>query len=189
MRAHDNLHIIAFVGLPGAGISTAVEYLKIKHIPSVYFGGVILDAMQQAGMDDTPENEQVFRERFREENGKDAVVAQIVPQIHNLAKAGQHRIVVDGLYTWTEYKVLRHEFPGQITVVAITAPRLLRHRRLALRDRRPLTGAQAEARDWAEIENLEKGGPIALADYSIPNDTSREQFLARIDHLLRDIEF
>lgn len=189
MRAHDNLRIIAFVGLPGAGISTAVEYLKSKHIPSVYFGGIVLDAMQQAGMDDTPENEQAFRESFREQHGKDVVVKQIIPQIHSIASAGQHHIVADGLYTWTEYKLLRHEFPGQIIVVAITAPRLLRHRRLATRSHRSLTGAQAEARDWAEIENLEKGGPIAIADYSIPNDTSREQFLARIDHLLRQIEF
>lgn len=189
MRAHDNLHILAFVGLPGAGISTAVEYLKSKHFPSVYFGGVILEAMEQAGMDDTPENEQLFRESYRAKEGNDAVVNQIIPQIHSLAKAGQHRIVADGLCSWTEYKVMRHEFPGQITVVAVTAPRLLRHRRLAGRSHRALTGAQAEARDWAEIENLEKGGPIALADYSIPNDTSREQFLTRIDHLLRQIEF
>ena len=40
-----------------------------------------------------------------------------------------------------------------------------------------------------EIENLEKGGPIALADFSIPNDTSREQFLSRIDQLLLQIDF
>jgi len=189
MRDHDNLHIIAFVGLPGAGVSTAVDYLKAKHVPSVYFGGIVLSAMTQAGIDDTPEAEQKFREQLREEGGKDVVVKQIIPQIHNLANAGKHRIVADGLYTWTEYKTMKHEFPGQITVVSITAPRELRHRRLASRDKRPLTQAQAEGRDWAEIESLEKGGPIALADFSIPNDTSREQFLSRIDQLLLQIDF
>lgn len=189
MKDHDNLQIIAFVGLPGAGVSTAVDYLKSKQVPSVYFGGVVLDAMAKAGIEDTPENEQQFREQLRIKEGKDVVVNHIIPQIHDLANSGQHRIVADGLYTWSEYKVMKHEFPGQLIVIAVNSPRQLRHRRLAVRDKRPLTPAQAEERDWAEIENLEKGGPIALADYSIPNDTSREQFLSRIDQLLMQIEF
>lgn len=189
MREHENLHIIAFVGLPGAGISTAVDYLKGKQIASVYFGGVVLDAMKQSGIEDTPENEQIFRESFREKEGKDVIVKKIIPQIHNLANAGQHRIVADGLYTWTEYKAMKHEFPGQVTVIAVTAPRSLRHRRLTTRDHRPLTEMQAEERDWSEIENLEKGGPIALADYTISNDSGREQFLSRIDQLLLQIDF
>ena len=35
---------------------------------------------------------------------------------------------------------------------------------------RPLTGSEARTRDYAEIENLHKGGPIAIADYLIVND-------------------
>ena len=40
---------------------------------------------------------------------------------------------------------------------------------MTTREVRPLTNEQAEARDIAEIENLEKGGPIAMADHFIMN--------------------
>lgn len=189
MRQFKNLTLLAFVGLPGSGVSTAVDYLKSKQYPSVYFGGVILQAMKQAGIDDTPENEQSVREKFRRDHGADAVVQKIIPEINNLAHSGQHRIVLDGLYSWTEYKILKHEYPGQIIIVSLVAPRHIRHRRLAHRHERALTEAQADQRDWSEIEQLEKGGPIAVADYFITNDASPEQLQAKIDQLLHHIKF
>ena len=38
-----------------------------------------------------------------------------------------------------------------------------------------LTPKQANERDHAEIENLEKGGPIAMADYTIVNEFTLDQ--------------
>lgn len=189
MRQFKNLKLLAFVGLPGSGVSTAVDYLKTKHYPSVYFGGVVLKALSEASLDDTPENEQTFREQLRAEQGNDVIVQRMIPEINHLAGAGQHRIVLDGLYSWTEYKVLKHEYPGQLVVVALVTPRALRHRRLVHRAKRALTETQADQRDWSEIEHLEKGGPIAIADHYITNDTSPEQLQAAIDQLLHRIEF
>lgn len=113
----------------------------------------------------------------------------MIPEINHLASAGQHRIVIDGLYSWTEYKTLKHEYPGQIMVVALVSPRNIRHRRLIHRAKRPFTEAQAEQRDWSEIEHLEKAGPIAIADHYILNNSSPEQLQATIDQLLHRIEF
>src|SRR5206468_11072580 len=112
-----------------------------------------------------------------------------VQQIRDLVAAGQHRIVADGLYTWTEYKVLKKAFPGELTVVAVVAPRHLRHHRLSQRPVRPLTDVEATQRDWAEIENLEKGGPIAIADHYISNDHDLESLHHQVDSLLTDIDF
>ena len=128
--------IIAFVGLPGAGKTSAVDYVVDKHYPKVYFGGVILQAIKDAGLAITAENERRFREELRAREGKDFVVKQIIKQLHGLIAAGQRRIVADGLYTWTEYKMLKREFPGELVVVAVVAPRSLRHRRLAQRPSR-----------------------------------------------------
>lgn len=189
MTRPNNLKIIAFVGLSGSGKSAAVDYLTSKGYPKVYFGGVILDAMRQAGLELTQENEKPFREELRAKEGKDVVVKRIIQQIHELVEAGQHRIVADGLYTWTEYKALKHEFPGELTVVATVAPKHLRYRRLNERPERPLTDAEAGQRDWAEIENLEKGGPIAIADYYIHNDGDKEKLDKQIDEICRAIEF
>ena len=189
MNYNPQVKIVAFVGLPGVGKSSAVDYLTEKKYPKVYFGGVVLQALKDAGLDDTPENEKYMREKLRADEGNDVIVNRIVKQIHELIASGQHRIIADGLYSWTEYKILKHEFPGELTVVAIVAPRHLRHHRLSVRPVRPLTAAQANQRDWAEIENLEKGGPIAIADHTIINNKDLKHLYAQLDDELEHIKF
>lgn len=186
---HENVKIVAFVGLTGSGKSSAVEYLTDKGFPKVYFGGVVLDAMTKEGIEHTQENEKPFREELREREGKDFVVKRIIGQIHDLINAGQHRIVADGIYTWTEYKAMKREFPGELTVVAVVTPKHLRHHRLTQRPIRPLTDTEANERDWAEIENLEKGGPIAIADHYIINNGNLDHFHEQIDTELEHIKF
>lgn len=189
MTHHENVKIVAFVGLTGSGKSSAVEYLTAKGYPKVYFGGVVLDAMEKAHLEHTEANEQTFREELREREGKDFVVNRIVTQIENLIDAGQHRIVADGIYTWTEYKIMKRAFPGELTVVAVVTPKHLRHHRLTQRPIRPLTDTEANQRDWAEIENLEKGGPIAIADHYIINNGDLDHFHQQIDDELDHIKF
>lgn len=181
--------ILAFVGLAGSGKSTAVDYIVTKGYPKVNFGAVILDAMTAAGLEHTQENEKPFREEIRAKYGNDYVAKQIINQIHKLIESGQHRIVADGLYSWTEYKALKKEFPGELIVTAVVATKKLRHRRLLNRPVRPLSQFEADQRDWAEIENLEKGGPIAVADHYIMNDGSFDDLNNQIDKLLAEIEF
>ncbi len=189
MSHQENLKIIAFVGLAGAGKSSAVEYLTGKDYPKVYFGGIVLEAMTKAGVEHTADNEKVFREELRAREGNDFIAQRIIDQINELEKSGQHRIIADGIYSWTEYKTIKSAFPGELIVVAIIAPKHLRHRRLNVRPVRPLTDSEANQRDWAEIENLEKGGPIAIADYSIINDSDLENLHDQIDQILDHTDF
>lgn len=188
MRQRD-VKIIAFVGLAGAGKSSAVEYVAEKGYPKIYFGGIIYRAMDDAGIEITPESQQVFREEIRKNEGKDFVVKRVIQQAHDLIESGQKRILLDGLYTWTEYRILKHEFPGELSVIAIVAPRRLRHRRLASRPERPFTAQEATERDWTEIENLEKGGPIAIADHYVINDGDLDKLHQDIDSTLEELSF
>lgn len=189
MVFNKDIKIVAFVGLAGSGKSVSVNYVTAKGCPKVYFGGIVLDAMTQAGLEHNEENEKIFREELRAKEGNDFVAKRIISQIHDLINSGQHRIVADGLYSWTEYKALKHEFPGEFTVVAVVTKKILRHRRLLTRPVRPLTQAEADHRDYAEIENLEKGGPIAIADHYIINDGDLDNLHQQIDQTLNDIEF
>lgn len=189
MRHYENVKVVAFVGLSGSGKSAAVDFLSHKGYPKVYFGGVLYEAMNEAGIERTQENENAFRVDIRRKEGDDFIVKRIIAQIHDLIGAGQHRIVADGLYSWTEYKAMKHEFPGELTVVAVVAPKRLRHQRLAVRPERPLTGAEANERDWREIEDIQKGGPIAVADYFINNDTNLEALYAQIESIMTHIDF
>lgn len=189
MNRPSHFQIIALVGLSGSGKTTAVNYLTSKGFPKVYFGGIILDGMQEAGIAINEENEHQFREELRAREGKDVIVKKIIAQLFELADAGQHKVVADGLYSWTEYKALKHAFPGELTVVAVVAPKHLRYRRLHERVIRPLTDSEASERDWSEIENLEKGGPIAIADYYIHNDEDQEKLEHQLDTICREINF
>lgn len=189
MIRNKKIKIVAFVGLAGAGKSTAADYVTAKGYPKVYFGGIVLDAMVTAGIEDTQENEKIFREELRTQEGNDFVAKRIIAQIHDLINAGQYHIVADGLYSWTEYKAFKQEFPGELNIVAIVAPRHLRHHRLLNRPVRPISQFEADQKDWTEIENLEKGGPIAIADHYIINDGSMEYLYEQIDKILDDIEF
>ncbi len=181
--------IIALVGLAGSGKSSAVEYLTEKGFPKIYFGGVIYKAMDEAGIEKTWDNQQQFREEIRRKEGKDFVIKRVIKNIHDLINAGQNKIVLDGLYTWSEYKFLKHEFPGQVVVIAIVTPKYLRYQRMAKRIERPMQPHEVDQRDWSEIENLEKGGPIAIADYFIINDGSLEQLHQKIDAATHDAHF
>ena len=145
--------------------------------------------MRARGVEITPESQAEFRKQWRERDGKDVIIRRAAEQLHRLIDAGQHRLLFDGLYSWTEYKFLKHEFPGELIVAAIVAPKHLRHRRLATRPERPFTAEQANQRDWSEIEDIEKGGPIAIADYYLINDSDITALYAKINSLLSTTGF
>ncbi len=188
-KKSDSVKIIALVGLAGSGKSTATNYLKQKGYPSVYFGGVVMKALKDENLEITPANEKMMRTRLREDFGKDIIVNKIVEQIQNLIKSGQKRIIADGLYTWTEYKILKKHFPTELKVIALVPPKNLRHKRISSRPERSMTLVEINDRDFNEIEVLEKGGPIAIADYFIVNKNSNLRTRLKIDKILKEINF
>lgn len=189
MAQLDNVKIIAFVGLTGSGKSAAVEYLTDKGYPKVYFGGVIYQAMEKAGIPIGEENEKTFRVEIREKEGTDFVVREIIKQIHGLIDAGQKRIIADGIYSWDEYKAMKEEFHNNLDVIAIMTPKHLRYHRLESRVERPQTRTISIERDHKEIETIDKGGPIAMADYFVVNDGNKEKLHHDIDAIISDLDF
>lgn len=189
MAEHKNVKIIAFVGLTGTGKSAAAKYLAERGVARVSFAGIIEKALQTEGFELTPENERLVREKQRLSPSGDKIALEALQQIDRLIAAGQHKIVIDGLGAWATYRQLKHEFPGSLTVVGLTATKRIRHRRVASRAEHPLTSAELDQRDYEAIETIGKGGVIAIADHFIHDDGSLEQLHSRIDTLLRDIEF
>jgi len=175
---------IIFVGMPGAGKSLCVDHLKAKGLPSTYFGGITIDEVKARGMVVNEANERLVREDIRAKEGKGAYALRMIAQIEGHFQQGHHQVVVDGLYSWTEYKIFKETLEHNAIIIAVVAPRALRHQRLTRRSVRPLNETEATDRDYAEIEKLEKGGPIANADYFLLNTTSPEELLAHLDETL-----
>ena len=105
-----------------------------------------------------------------------------LPKINDLLKSSN--VVVDGLYSWEEYTLLKGEYGENFRVVAVWSSPQTRYKRLAGRLVRPLTGAEAASRDAAEIENINKGGPIAMADFTIVNDTSLQNLVKEAEKVI-----
>lgn len=178
-------NVVAVVGMCGVGKSVASEILEEKGYKKVYFGGVTLDKMREEGIEITPDNEKKMRERLRREYGMGAYAVILMPKIKELSK--ESNVVLDGLYSWEELKILKEELGSHLTVLAVVADKKIRYERLKSRSIRPLTEEEAQNRDVAEIENIAKAGPIAYADYYIDNNHDIESYKKRLLEILEEL--
>lgn len=184
----DSPRALALVGMPGAGKTLCAKHLESQGYYQFRFGGIIVNEVQRRGWPITPENERIVREEIRAHEGIAAIAQRALP--HLQAALLQHQsIIIDGLYGFSEYKLLHANLGTNMVVVAITSPRWLRYHRLTTRQERPLTPEEAEQRDHQEIEKLEKGGPIAIADYTLINDREPQDLLAALDSLVAALAF
>jgi dephospho-CoA kinase len=188
--------IIAITGLTGCGKTIVSDELKKRNYGFIRFGQITLDIVREKGLEPTEANEKGIREGVRKEHGMAAFAILNLPKIENLL--GERNVCIDGLYSWSEYKILKEKFKDDFFVIAVYAPPKLRYNRLATRTwdkekdkkmiNRPATIESAKSRDFAEIENIEKGGPIAYADYTILNTKDINFVYEQLSEIIKDIE-
>lgn len=169
---------VAVVGMCGSGKSVLTEMFVQRGWHKVYFGGVTVSQLKKQGLPVNEQNEREMREGLRKQYGAGAFAILLEQEIGEKLSSGN--TVLDGLYSWSEYKYLNNKYGDDLILLAVVTNSNVRYQRLSLRSVRPLTPQQARSRDYAEIENSEKGGPIAIADYYIDNnddvDALKQQF-------------
>ena len=173
---------VALVGMCGSGKSVLTEFFTNLGWEKVYFGGVTVTQLKKQGLEINEANERAMREGLRKQYGMGAFALLLQDEIAQ--KLTCANTVLDGLYSWSEYKILREKFGEDLIVLAIVTNSSVRYQRLATRDFRPLTYEQARSRDVSEIENLEKGGPISIADYYIDNNGTVEDLKAQFEKFI-----
>ncbi|MFH1002546.1 MAG: AAA family ATPase [Chloroflexota bacterium] len=172
------MKVVALVGMAGAGKSEVARLFRESGFVPVRFGDVTDAELRRRGLEMNEASERLVREQLRREHGMAAYAKLNLPRID--AARQRSPVVVDGLYSWQEYLLLKDRYRADLTVVAVWSSPATRYARLGRRAARPLTPEEAAARDRAEIENLNKGGPIALADFTITNQSSREDLAAAV---------
>ena len=186
--------LVAIVGMCGSGKSVLADALVEKGYGFLRFGQITLDEVKRRGVEPTEELEREIREGFRAEHGMAAFAILNIPKFDSLLEQGN--VVGDGLYSWDEYKILKDKYGDNLIVVAIYAPPEVRYTRLEARNsgaddpdlrNRGFTIEEAKSRDHAEIKNLAKGGPIAMADYTIVNDGTLEEFQEKIKRFIQKV--
>ncbi len=179
--------VIALVGLAGSGKSEAGKVLQALGYTVVYFGGAVLEEVRRRGLEVNADNERVVREDLRRQHGMAAMAILKLPEIERLRAQGA-KVAVDGLYSFAEFELLRERLGSALRLIAIHTPRTLRYQRLAARPVRPLTPEQVDQRDYFEIKNLDKGGPIALADVHLVNAEDAETLHRRVEQAVFALE-
>lgn len=178
--------LIALVGMSGSGKSVVTDYLEENGWTKLYFGGITYKLMKEAGIERTEDgkSEKEFREKLRKEHGPECYAKFLEKDIKEELEKGN--VVLDGLYSWYEYKYLIERFKD-LKLICVIADKNLRYERVAARPDRPYDREAIEYRDISEIENLYKGGPIAFADYFILNNGSKEEEINRLKEILEEV--
>lgn len=188
--------LICIVGMCGGGKSEVADYLmKKRDFGFVRFGQVVLDKV--AEMSDKPSEalEKQVREGMRAEHGMAAMAILNIPKFDELLAKSD--VIGDGLYSWEEYLVLKEKYGDNLILLAVYAPPAIRYERISNRAEkhkgdtknrfRNFTPEEAASRDKAEIENLHKAGPIAMADYTLTNTDTIKALQSQIDKILEEV--
>tara|TARA_Y100000310_G_scaffold345353_2_gene464075 strand:+ start:1221 stop:2195 length:975 start_codon:yes stop_codon:yes gene_type:complete len=176
------MKLVATVGLTGAGKSEVTNILEKEGFHKIRFGDITEELIKKEGREINEANERSVRENLRQQYGMAAYAKINLPKIKQAINEGK-KVVIDGLYSWEEYKILKEEFP-EMVILSVQASPVSRYSRLEKRDVRPLTRTESSSRDISEIENINKAGPISMADYTILNEGSIDDLKSSISRLL-----
>jgi dephospho-CoA kinase len=176
------VRVVAIVGMAGAGKSEVARVFEGHDFKKVRFGDITDKELKNRGLEPNEENERYIRQQLRKKHGMATYAKLNLPRIDSALKSSN--VVIDGLYSWEEYTLLKDYYSGQFTTVAVWASPTTRYTRLAHRAERPLTLEKAASRDKSEIENINKGGPIAMADFTIVNEASLEELKKETERVL-----
>jgi dephospho-CoA kinase len=173
--------IIAVIGMCGSGKSEAVKYFVEKGYQKIYFGDVVLNEIKSKQLEINEVSERKVREELRDRYGMGAMAMKSIDRIREYYLNGN--VVIESLYSWQEYKTIKNEFGDHFKLLTMYTTKTIRYKRLELRETRPLTYNEAVSRDISEIEHLDKGGPIAFADYLVLNDATLDDLYKQLEKI------
>ena len=176
------MKVVSIVGMAGTGKSEVAKLFQENGFTSIRFGDVTDQEIRKRGLELNEKNERYIRELLRQEQGMAAYAKLNLPAIDSALKHSE--VVIDGLYSWEEYTFLKSYYGEDFYVVAVWASPGIRYTRLTGRPERRLTLEEAASRDKAEIENINKGGPIAMADFTIINESSVEDLRKEVKMIM-----
>ena len=176
------MRVVSIVGMTGAGKSEVASVFEENGFARIRFGDVTDEEIKKRGLELNEENERYIRELLRQEHGMSAYARLNLPRIDSALKHSD--VVIDGLYSWEEYTYLKSCYKEGFYVVAVWASPRTRYARLTSRASRGLTVEEAASRDRTEVENINKGGPIAMADFTIINESSVKNLKAEAKRII-----
>ncbi|MEM2727180.1 MAG: AAA family ATPase [Archaeoglobaceae archaeon] len=175
--------IIAFVGYPLSGKSTAGEVAKEFGIPIVTMGDVVREEALKRGLEPNSENLGKIANELRKKEGMDAIAKRCIPKMRALGSF----VLVDGIRGIAEVETFKKAFEDFV-LIAIECPLEIRFERAKQRKR---SDDVLKIEDLLERDKREESWglkeAIEVADFTIENTGNIEDFKEKIRALLRKL--
>ena len=179
--------IIAIVGLPGTGKTDAADFFQKKNLPTISFGRIVNDYINQKNLSHDEKTHKKVREEIRKKYGKEALAILNIEKIKQALK-NNSIIIIEGMRSWEEYLYLKKEFPKvKLVIVCLFTDKDIRYKRISKRNNR--SELYGEERDINEIVGVNMGPTIAFADYLIKNNFSLKDFYDKLELTYRTIYY
>lgn len=181
------MKIIAFVGLPLSGKTTAARVAEEMGIPVVVMGDIVREEVRKRGLELNDENAGKVASELRAKEGMDTIAKRCVPKIRE--KLSEHGVVViDGIRGIAEVEHFRKVFGEDFVLINIESPLEIRFQRSLSRKREDdiSTIEELKRRDERELSwSMEEA--MKAADFTVENLSDLETFREKIRDLLRHI--
>ncbi|MGB9732344.1 MAG: AAA family ATPase [Candidatus Micrarchaeales archaeon] len=167
--------IICITGMPGSGKSVAANYLARKGFEVIEMGDIIRDKMKKEGIKITNESIREYALSLRKRFGNDIVAKLTVQKINGKRK----NMVIVGVRSKKEIDYFRKRL-GNFYVIALTAPKMVRYKRLKERGRQDdvVTMKEFKYREEKErkygVESAIKNADFVIANTSSINDLKKD---------------
>lgn len=175
--------VIGVTGMSGSGKATVKEIAETMGYLTVIMGNEVREEAKRRNIEPTPENLGALMLKLREEEGLAAIAKRCVPKIEN---AKTSIVVVDGVRSQQEIDEFKR-YAKEFTLIAVHASPKTRFKRLSnrLRPDAPRDWQTFLERDLREL-NVGLGAVIAMADYMVVNEGTKEQAKQEARNVLED---
>lgn len=180
------MKVVSIVGMAGAGKTEVASVFEKHGFKRIRFGDITDEEIKKRGLTLNEASECLVREQLRQEQGMDAYAKLNLARIDEALKYAD--VAIDGLYSWEEYIFLKEYYGPNFYVVAVWSTPETRYARLTGRQNRSLTLEEAISRDREEIEEIKKGGPIAMADFTIINESSLQELRKQTEKVIAGLK-
>jgi len=181
------MRVIAFVGLPLSGKTTASKVAEEMGIPVVCMGDVVREEAKKRGLPLTDEVLGSIASELRQKEGLDAIAKRCIPIIREKGKE-IGVVVVDGIRGIAEVETFKKAFGDDFILIAIEAPLEVRFQRALKRKRSDDVKSieELKERDKRELSwNL--GEAMKIANFTVENNSGLEEFKDKIKGILEEL--
>lgn len=180
------LKVIGIVGLQGSGKTEISKALAKFDVPSIRMGDVVWNELRRRGQEINEENVAKVANELRRSEGLGAIAKRCIPLIRARGR-GKRAVIVDGIRGAAEVDEFRRAFRDGFHLIAVLASEYIRYERVASRKRADdaMTLEKFREKDRREL-SWGLGEAIALADFTILNEGTLEEFHKRAIQLFKN---